>query len=142
MSFRLNVLIVTVIISLFLLYIIYLVIVRRTTKQTWPTYVSNCPDYWKDPTGTGGACVSSVYNITDTCSGTKNFKGSYCEKLSKLSAYNCKDILWEGVTYGKGNLFEKNKCKTHDVKPFTRHTLYPDASEDTPTPDPDDVPIQ
>ena len=119
MWFQLNILIITFIVALLLVYIMRSSIVSRKRNKKWPTYVSNCPDYWVDSTGNGSACVSGVYNISSTCSGTKNFKGTtYCDKLSKLSEYNCKNVSWDGVTYAAGNLFEKNKCKT-DIKHST-----------------------
>lgn len=110
MLFQINVLIVVVIFALLLVYIMHSTIVSRKLNKTWPSYVSNCPDYWTDSNGTGGACVSGEYNITNTCRGTKNFKGTYCQKISKLDEYGCKNVIWDGVTYGAGNLFAKNKC--------------------------------
>jgi hypothetical protein len=110
MLFQINVLIVVVIIAMVLVYIMHSSIVSRNLNKTWPLYVSNCPDYWTDSNGVGEACISGPYNTTNKCRGTKNFKGTHCQKISKLDEYGCNDVLWDGVTYGSGNLFNKNKC--------------------------------
>ena len=113
MNFQLNVFIVFVIIAMIILYAMRQSIIDVPNKKTWPTHVSNCPDYWVDSLGDGTKCVSNaaMYNTNFLCIGTKDFSGkTYCDKLTKMKTTGCDRIAWDGMTYGYGNLTEKNKC--------------------------------
>lgn len=73
-------------------------------SQKWPPYVSNCPDYWLDPTGDGTQCTSSTVNISSgaLCSGRVNF--NQYNSCQKYSISNQCGIYWDGINYGNNAL--------------------------------------
>lgn len=101
MNFQYSILILAIILVIVGSIILSYSIKSSIKSKKWPSYISNCPDYWLDTTGDGTACKSNLVNVsTGTgCYGDQvNFSGkSLCEKY-KIS--NECGIYWDGINYG------------------------------------------
>jgi len=120
MSFQKTVLIVSFVILIIILAFMYYALKHASDSQPWPPVLGDCPDYWVDLSGNGGACLNShslgTCNIPSRASdlgpvidsNSMNFDQSPyndstnggCSKYKW--ATNC-GVTWDGITYGVPN---------------------------------------
>jgi hypothetical protein len=102
MNFQQIVLIISfVFLLIFTIVTIYSVAASKKEDNV-PAYISNCPDYWSDPTNDGRSCTNTNgYNRSTLSSCSGDFSGSVCEKYKKV--LQCPGVIWNGITYGNNN---------------------------------------
>lgn len=112
MSFQTIVLTSAVVILIILLVVIGITLSNASTDTYWPPIVGDCPDYWVDMSGNGGACLNS--HSLGRCNIpregeeiTMNFNQSpftgsngTCAKYNWATA--CQ-VTWDGITSGVSN---------------------------------------
>jgi hypothetical protein len=111
-SFQNITLIIAGVLLLICIVLIILIFLFPNTKQVWPPFVSNCPDYFVDENGDGSKCVNDL--SLGKCDGNEipnfttdpEYLGSSGNCAKKNWANGC-SITWDGITYGV-----KDPCTT------------------------------
>jgi hypothetical protein len=115
LNFQKIVLIIAVIILIVSLVFIGIQIKKSNSKQVWPPFVPDCPDFWA--MGSDGKCYATTNAPPSSCNNPMNFtenqfagRGGACEKRKWASDVGCTTtvggvsvpapIAWEGITYG------------------------------------------
>jgi hypothetical protein len=98
-------LIIAGVLLLICIVIIILIFLFPNTKQVWPPFVANCPDYFIDVKGDGSECANKL--SLGTCPGSLNFTTSpYIGSGGNCANYYCANgcgVTWDGITYGVKN---------------------------------------
>ena len=118
MTFQRIVIIIAVIILVIILFLIGLAL-HKSTDQTCPPIIGNCPDYWMDASGNGSDCIDVKDLAKQKCPSVgqehlhmnfniPGFQGTngLCAKYKW--ANNC-GVSWDGITYGVQNPCEKSQ---------------------------------
>jgi len=117
MNFQKIILIIATVILILLLIIIGISLRNSSESMAWPPIIGDCPDYWVDLSGNGGACLNShslgKCNLpgNDKEKNTMNFDNAPFNSANGLCAKykwaNSCGVTWDGITSGV-----KNPCDT------------------------------
>ena len=107
MNFQYSILILAIVLLILGTIVLSYSIKSSIKSKKWPPNVSNCPDYWLDPSGDGSSCQSTDVNTGsgDLCSGTVNF--STYNECEKYNISNECGIYWDGINYGNETIIKK-----------------------------------
>lgn len=121
MNFQKSILSLAIVILILLLTFIGISLHNSGSDATWPPIIGDCPDYWVDLSGNGGACFNSHSLGKCNLPGNKNEKNvknfdtdpyntanGLCAKYKW--AQTC-GVTWDGITSGV-----KNPCDTTTTK--------------------------
>jgi hypothetical protein len=112
MSFQQIILTIAIILLIIILVIIGIALSKASDSEIWPPVVGECPDYWVDLSGNGGACVNthSLGRCNIPSSGEQaamnfdqapfNTENGSCAKYTW--ATGCQ-VTWDGITSGVPN---------------------------------------
>lgn len=117
MTFQKIVLVIAIILLIISLIFIAIAMNNAKSDETWPPVIGDCPDYWVDLSGNGGACVNKM--SLGTCNipseGNMNpmdfsqppFTGdnSSCAKYTWARGCN---VTWDGINSGVQNPCSQN----------------------------------
>ena len=117
MNFQKMILTVAIIVLIVMLILIGMSLKNSDESMVWPPIVGDCPDYWVDLSGNGGACFNShslgKCNIPGNAKekNTMNFDTDPFNTANGLCAKykwarSC-GVTWDGITSGV-----KNPCDT------------------------------
>ena len=111
-SFQKIVLTIAIILLIISLVIIGIALNKSKEEEAWPPLVGDCPDYWLDLSGNGGACVNKLSlgtcnipsagedNAMDFTVAPYTGANGLCSKY--LWAKNC-NVTWDGINSGVPN---------------------------------------
>ena len=114
LNFQKIILIIAITILIVSLVFIGMQIKKSNSKQVWPPFVPQCPDFWK--MNAEGSCVptTAAQNKCNITTGINFTEGVYagtggaCKKREWATECNA---AWEGITYGT-----KDPCNNTSIK--------------------------
>ena len=125
MNFQMIVLTIAIVVLIVLLVVIGVALSKASVEDTWPPVVGDCPDYWVDMSGNGGACLNTKNlgrcHVSDSTTkappmnfNQKPFTGDNgtCSKFRWATACN---VTWDGITSGVSNPCTTDTTDTTDT---------------------------
>jgi len=112
MNFQKTVIVVAIIILIVALIFVGISLKKSEENEIWPPIIGDCPDYWVDLSGNGGACFNSKSlgkcnlpgtkekNTMDFTTQTFTGQNGTCAKYTW--AKGC-GVTWDGITSGVSN---------------------------------------